>query len=417
MKTRQQFPVTITESGVSAKIYRGTQTHSGTKYQGFIVAYSLLGKRKQVWRSDYAKAKATAEEACQKIANGEQLALTLTNHDRMEYLRATEANKPTGLPIDVTCRQMAEALSILKGKVSIAEACRDWMNRHAVELPRITVAKAVDDFEDQSEQDGRSANWRMQLSGILKRFSTDFAVEVHTITPDLISRWLSGLDLSERTRRNYRDVVGYFNRFLVRRGHLAKGTDWLDGVQNYTARKTGEIEIYSPEEITKLLRHAQLKFKSMVPFVAIAAFAGLRHSEIARLTWTDVDISDKPGESFIEVKPVAGTKSDQRRRFVPIKDNLKEWLLRYRKDAGPLSPKGRSKNLLKIAAGAEMAWKHNAPRHSYISYRAAESSDLPRISEECGNSIGVIKTNYLRRVRPPMAEAWFSIQPDSVVTA
>ena len=110
MKT-EKFPLTVTESGVSAKIYQGTQTHNGKKYPGFIVAFSLLGKRKQVWRSGLDNAKAAARDACINISNGEQADLQFTNHDRMVYLRATEAVAGVNVPIDTACRGYASALS------------------------------------------------------------------------------------------------------------------------------------------------------------------------------------------------------------------------------------------------------------------------------------------------------------------
>lgn len=408
----ESFPITVTDSGVTAKIYRASQTRNGTKYDGFLVSYVLLGKRKQVWRSDMAEAKAHAKEACWRIANGEQLALTLTNTDRMTYVRACEAVKELNLPIDTACREFAQSHAILAGRASLTEVCRDWVSRHSVQLPRIALRKAADEFESEVEGNKRSANWVRQITIVLKRFCREINLEVHQVTPDIIARWLSGLARAERTRRNCRDVVGYLCRFCVRRGYLAKGTDWLEGVQNYSSRKIGRIEILSPDELAKLLRCAERRFKHMAPFVAIGAFAGLRHAEIDRLDWQQVELSDKPGESFIEVLPIENTKSDQRRRIIPIRDTLKAWLLQYRKQSGPVCPaRCSTKKLLKLAARAEVEWKRNALRHSCISYRIAECSNVPLIAEESGNSVQIIRTNYLRRVKPAIAAEWFRILP------
>ncbi len=223
----------------------------------------------------------------------------------------------------------------------------------------------------------------------------------------LFLRWLSGLPLAERSRRNFRDVIGYFCRFCVRRGYLSKGTDWLEGVQNYTARKQGAILIYTPEEMKALLNAAG---KRIVPFLAIGAFAGLRHAEIARLDWSEIDLED----GFIEVRSIENTKSDQRRRLVPIKANLKAWLLPHKQKAGSVCPlKGTKDQLHLVAEAAKMDWRKNALRHSCISYRVAETGDVPRISDESGNSVQVIRTNYLRRVKPQVAAEWFAIQPSA----
>ena len=54
-----KFPVTITEKGVSAVIRESTKLKGGKKHKYFIVEYILLGKRKQVWRSNLAESAAT----------------------------------------------------------------------------------------------------------------------------------------------------------------------------------------------------------------------------------------------------------------------------------------------------------------------------------------------------------------------
>jgi hypothetical protein len=78
-----------------------------------------------------------------------------------------------------------------------------------------------------------------------------------------------------------------------------------------------------------------------------------------------------------------------------------------------------TKQLLKTAtdtADAEneteaLEWKYNALRHTYISARVAESGDVPRVADEAGNSPQVIRTNYLKRIRPAAAAEWFAIAP------
>jgi len=47
----------------------------------------------------------------------------------------------------------------------------------------------------------------------------------------------------------------------------------------------GEIEIYTPKEMTALLWAGG---PVMVPFLAISGFAGLRSKELERLDWAEV---------------------------------------------------------------------------------------------------------------------------------
>ena len=195
------------------------------------------------------------------------------------------------------------------------------------------------------------------------------------------------------------------------RGYLAKGTDWLEGVQKYTKRKQGEISTYTADEMRRLIAAAD---KRILPMIVIGGFAGLRHAEIARLDWQDIDLE----EGFIEIK-AENAKTDTR-RIVPVKENLREFLLTMAKKHGKVvSLVNTTKHLLKTAADTADAkneiealeWKHNALRHTYISARVAESGDVPRVADEAGNSPQVIRTNYLKRMRPAAAAEWFAIKP------
>jgi integrase len=298
-------------------------------------------------------------------------------------------------------------MQILGGKASMAEACREWIKRNATALPQITVPDACQKIQREAVTDGKSKLRQKQLYNVLERLAKSFTGSVQYVTPNLISGYLAGLQLGERSKRNHRDVIGFFNRWLILRGFLAKDTDWLEGVQTYTARKLGEIEIYTPSELKLLLSNAD---KRLVPFLAIGAFAGLRHAEISRLDWNEVELADGPGESFIEVR--ADKAKTQTRRLVPIRDNLKSWLKMHRKAAGKVCPfQNITKQTGFLSTDAGVPWKKNGLRHSAISYSIAESGNAHQTAEDCGNSVQVIRSNYLRRVKPTVAGEWFNILP------
>ncbi len=236
MKT-EKFPVVVCEEGVSAKIRKFTRIKKGKTYTSFAAEYFLLGKRKQEWRSKYEDAEIAAIDACRRISRGQQVSLPLVNGDRMEYLRANEALSPIGVKLDVAAHEYASAASILEGRATITEACREWVKLHATKIPDVTVATAISELIQQANADKKS-DWRLkQITGVMAHFSKGFNVNVQEVTPSLLSQYLARLPFAERTKRNHRDVIGFFNRFCALRGYLKRGTDWLEGVQNYTARK------------------------------------------------------------------------------------------------------------------------------------------------------------------------------------
>jgi hypothetical protein len=62
-------------------------------------------------------------------------------------------------------------------------------------------------------------------------------------------------------------------------------------------------------------------------------------------------------------------------------------------------------------------WKHNALRHSFISYRLATVPNTAQVALEAGNSPQMIFGHYRELVRAMDAENWFGITPASVEAA
>lgn len=368
----------------------------------FVADYRVKGVRKLVWRSTLADARAVASAAVDKIVAGQAEVLQLTNADVHIYLRARDTAAALNKPLDQLVIECADAMQVLAGRASLMDVCREWEKRHDRRLPSKTIADATADCLANAVADGKSRQRIHGMTYVFKRLNADLKMQVAEVTPSIISQWLAGLPLGERSRRNIRDGVGFLCRFCVLRGYLTKGTDWLENVQKYSNRKLSEIEIYSPDELDKLLSKAN----GMTAFIVIQAFAGLRHAEVARLDWQDIDLDD----GFIEVK--AKNSKTGERRLIPMAANLKACLLPLRQPSGPLCSHANTwMQLIKIAAAAGVASKRNGLRHSFISYRVAQSADVPRVADEAGNSVQIIRQHYLRRVKPAEAVRWFSIAP------
>ena len=116
-------------------------------------------------------------------------------------------------------------------------------------------------------------------------------------------------------------------------------------------------------------------------------------------------------------------------RTIPMLDNLKGWLLPIKKDGGAVaSHANMAFELHQIVkrinakraerdAKEAFAWKHNALRHSFISYRVAETQNVNQVALEAGNSPQMIFRHYRELVRPADAKKWSTITKQSVTAA
>ena len=181
-----------------------------------------------------------------------------------------------------------------------------------------------------------------------------------------------------------------------------RGGNPIAKVESIEISGDGVIEIYTPEELAKLLNNAPAAF---VPFITIGAFGGLRTAEIERLEWQDVDLSG----GFIEVK---ATKAKTRsRRLVPIPTNLAQWIGSHVRPKGNVFEGNVSDARVEAAKAAGIPWKHNGLRHSFCSYRLAQIQNAAQVALEAGNSPTMVFRHYRELVKPEQAKAWFSIMP------
>jgi integrase len=404
--TLPAFPFEVKKGNSIVKIYR----NSNAGYDEFKVAYYANGNRKLETFHDFTKAKKRAEAINDSVNNGNADTLTLTGKDRLIFTRAVGALQPSGIALDIAALQFADAVVALKG-ATLAEAIHFYVKRHQ-KLSEKSAAESVDEFVAAKSSAKRSDVHVGDLRTRLGKFKEAFKCNLSGITESELRLFLGGLrkkdgkHLSPRSQNNFRSTLVSFFRWAVKKKYLP--ADWNEFAAIETMDDDdGEIEIFTPEELAALLTHADEK---LVPFLAIGAFAGLRSSEICRLDWKQIGVGQG---KYIEVKARDARKTKQR-RLVPISDNLRAWLEPYRKAKGALWPHQHTylyELLETTTTDAKVPWKNNALRHSFISYRMAETSDAAKVSLEAGNSPQMIFSNYRELVTPEEAKRWFSIVP------
>jgi integrase len=223
--------------------------------------------------------------------------------------------------------------------------------------------------------------------------------------------------LAGRTQNNFRQLINTLFKFAVKRGYLPKDHDEMNAVE-LADEDAGDIEVFTPAELRKLFgacltpvteRGKMRDREAMVPYLAVAAFCGLRSAEIARLDWSEVHWTG--AEHYIEVK--ASKAKTASRRTVPIPDNCASWLAPFAQASGPVCPFERPDKqcFSYVGPAAKVEWKRNGLRHSFISYRLALIKNVHQVSLEAGNSPQMVFAHYRQLVTETQATEWFGIVP------
>lgn len=161
--------------------------------------------------------------------------------------------------------------------------------------------------------------------------------------------------------------------------------------------------------------------QGLLPLLVLGAFAGVRTGkEITRQLWSDIHrhepkkINGEMIYGYIQITAEKGNTAQN--RLIPIQANLAKWLDVCRPTGDRCCTIARPEDAIaRLAKRAGVEWKHNGLRHSYISYRVAQTQDVPRVALESGNSPKMIFKNYRKPLPATAAPEWFEIIPESIL--
>ena len=374
------------------------------RYVSYVVSYYLGGCRKQVRRASLDEAKLEANLVLTKLAQGEPDVLALTSTDRLIYLRACEALATINVPLDVAISEYVHARNILKGVGTITEAAHHYVKQYTGFQSTVLVQQAVDELLKARRADGSSPVHIADLECRLGVFAKAFACPLCEVRDSDIYDFLLGLKFEARTKNNYRTAISNLFSFARLKKFVPQGYDPLQCVPEFKEPHR-PVDILTVDQLKLLFGKVQPNFTA---YLAIAAFAGLRQSEIQRLRWEHVK------GDYIHVPP--GQYRVKSTRYVPIQPNLKAWLAGCPKSDGMVVPyKNPTNNLAKLFVDAEVELKHNCLRHSFGSYRIALTQNIHQTSLEMGNSPSMIRKHYMEVLTKEAGDAWFAITPPAPV--
>ena len=396
----------VTRGSVTVKIYQGTNRKpDGREYPVFTVVYFEHSKRRRKFFATMAKARGEAGKIVERLDRGEREVLKMTNADASSYVRALELLQPLGVPLHLAVEDYAHAMKLSEGR-PLADLAREFAARHRANVRDANVPAVVEELLQVCDREEKSERYQETLRSHLNRFKAreTFAGPISRVTTLQMEGWLSALGMTGRTRNNVRATLVTLFHFARKRGYLPRGVSTEADEIGRSRVEASSANVYSAAEITKLLAAAS---PVILPVFAIGAFTGLRSASIARLRWENV----KWEQSVIEI-PAAIAKN-RKRYLAPLLPCLAAWLAPYcgRKglvvDGVKLDERQR-----KTFEAAGVKRLHNGLRDSFISYRVAQTQNIPQVAYEAGNSVEMIRSKYLEARTKAEAEAWFSVMPN-----
>jgi integrase len=134
--------------------------------------------------------------------------------------------------------------------------------------------------------------------------------------------------------------------------------------------------------------------------------AGLRVSEIKRLDWSQVDLAG----GYVHVS--AKKSKTWSRCIVPILDALRAWITPIAKTSAPIIQPNFRRRSTAVREAAEIKdWPDNGMRHSFVSYRLADTGNAAQTALESGHGQAILFSNYREIMKPKDTQRYFSIHP------
>ena len=411
---KPNWPRKVTCGRESVTVYQRELPSGGF---GYMVANYAAGKRRFDSYATEADALAAAQRLVRQLSERQVVAASMTNGQASEYAAAVLTLKPHGVTLTSAADTLAKCLETVHDLSNLLAAVKFYAVRHKG-LTRKPVSEVVAELLAVKQARKASARYLQDLRVRLARFADAFRKTCCDVTTAEVQAWLDSLNLSRQSYKNFRTVAHLFFEFAVARGYAADNP--VAGSESLTVGG-GDVEIFTPAEIRRLLAATTPDF---LPCLALGAFAGLRSAEIERLEWSDIRLTER------HIVIGAGKAKTASRRVVPVSDTLAAWLTPYAAQTGMVwqgtheafyIAQQATAAATAVPADAQnstpakpaVKWKQNALRHSYASYRFAQTTDAGRVAGELGNSAAVVHKHYRELVKLTDADRWFAVRPNA----
>lgn len=345
---------------------------------------------------------------------------------RKQELENIAINAPTDLKLQhtrLTPAQLSEAelaYAELDGKAPLLVAVRWYRKNYRQPITGITVDAAFDQFmEEKKRQNCRPAsltNLESKNASLKRAYGARMIGE---LLPEQVTELIFTKDRSPVSQDNVRRGMGVFLNWCVDKGYLAASP--LAKVKPVKTDRE-EPTLLPLADVRKLMAAAAgYKDGTVLPYTAIAIFAGIRPTELGRITWEDIDLKSKAITISAKIAKMRG------RRIVELSRNLVDWLKPFALAKTPIvGPNWRRdfETVRQLAGycgrkkkddnGNDLKpWTPDIMRHTGVSYHLAEHQHEGKTATWAGNSPDVIQKHYRNLVSQKDVKAFWKIGPDN----
>jgi len=318
----------------------------------------------------------------------------------------------------------AERVFARIGDRSLDEMADYFIKNYREPVRQMTVTAAFDLFIADRKKQNRRPDTLRNLNGRIGMFSRLHGTKnVAEVTFDDCRDFVFRDGTSPRNQINDRLAVSNFLNWCVRRQFAVM--NHMEAVDK-PAVDSQEPSVLSLGDCRKLLAGSRdYKGGLLLPYVVMSLFAGLRPTELSRLTWNRVDLNEKT------ITLDGSMAKTRQRRIVKLPDNAVDWLL-------PLAPKHpdfvpaafqRHFGRVKHAAGFNgpdggkdengkklRPWVQDYMRHTAISMYLAKHKHEGEAATWAGNSPNVIHRHYKGLVKEADGNVFWMLTPATVLS-
>jgi integrase len=375
----------------------------------FRVFHRVNGERIPKTFMSLVEAKADAKSILKELYGRSGSKIHLTDDEKRDWQAAMIGLKQAGIrsSLETVVRHYSDLAKI----VGHASLLTDVARKYADGLGKTVTPVKLSVLRDAYLAALKKQNLSKRYIDAQRSHTGQFLNKAGDVMSDRVTREeLQGfLDskrgVDARTKLNLLEANRAMLRFGRSKRYVPRDWDEADHVVT-PAEQPKQVKTYTAEELKKLLAAAPDNFR---PILALAAFAGIRSSELELLDWHHIRSLEKEERDRIINLDVDVTEESSK-RSVPICKTLGGFLAPALKNEGKIWT-GRHDDFYRIqqvvAKKAGVTWKQNALRHTCISAKVALTRDVGQVAYESGNSVAVIKKYYLNLLRPSAAQAWF----------